>query len=148
MASVNKVILVGNVGNDPESRYAPSGSMIVNISLATTDTWRDKQTGNKQEKTEWHRVTFFNKLAEIVSQYVRKGSPLYIEGNLRYGSYEKDGITRYTTDIIANQMQMLGTKSGVADGASYQKEQPPQPQQNHQPPGNAPSFDDDDDVPF
>lgn len=109
MASVNKVILVGNVGADPETRYASSGDAITNIRLATSDKYKDKATGNAVENTEWHRVAFFGRLAEIVSEHVRKGSSLYIEGRIRTRKWQgSDGQDKYSTEIIADQMQMLG----------------------------------------
>lgn len=114
---VNKVILVGNVGKDPETRYLPSGGAVANIALATSESWKDKNTGQPQEKTEWHRVVFFNRLAEIVNEYVRKGSKLYIEGSLRTRSWEQDGVTRYATEIVANEMQMLDSRNA---GSSMQ----------------------------
>ena len=107
---VNKVILVGNVGNEPEVRYMPNGNAVANISVATSDSWKDKNTGDQQERTEWHRVVFFNRLAEIVEQYVKKGSKLYIEGRLQTRSWEQDGVKRYTTEIVANEMQMLDSR--------------------------------------
>ena len=111
MASVNRVILIGNLGKDPEIRYLSNGEAVANITLATTDTWKDKN-GEKQEKTEWHRVVFYRKLAEIAGQYLKKGSSVYIEGRLETRKWtDKNGIERYTTDIIANEMQMLGGKS-------------------------------------
>jgi single-strand DNA-binding protein len=114
MASVNKVILIGNLGKDPETRYAPSGDAICNITLATTDTWRDKATGEKREATEWHRVAFFGKLAEIAGQYLRKGSAVYVEGSLRTRKWQdKDGQDRYTTEIRADEMKMLGSRQGM-----------------------------------
>ena len=114
MASVNKVILIGNLGKDPETRYAPSGDAICNITLATTDNWRDKATGEKREATEWHRVVFFGKLAEIAGQYLRKGSPVYVEGSLRTRKWQdKDGQDRYTTEIRADEMKMLGSRQGM-----------------------------------
>ena len=117
MASVNKVILVGNLGKDPETRYAPSGDAICNITLATTDTWRDKATGEKREATEWHRVVFFGKLAEIAGQYLRKGSQVYVEGSLRTRKWQdKDGQDRYTTEIRADEMKMLGSRQGMGGG--------------------------------
>lgn len=112
MASVNKVILVGNLGKDPEVRYMPSGEAITNITVATTDTWKDK-SGEKQEKTEWHRVAFFSKLAEIAGEYLKKGSQVYIEGRLQTRKWQdKEGHDRYTTEIVADRMQMLGSRSG------------------------------------
>jgi single-strand DNA-binding protein len=113
---VNKVILVGNVGQDPETRYMPSGGAVTNVTLATSETWKDKNTGENQERTEWHRVVFYQKLAEIVAEYVKKGSKLYVEGSLRTNSWEKDGIKRYTTEIIANEMQMLDSRGGGGGG--------------------------------
>ncbi len=104
---VNKVILVGNLGNDPDTRYTQGGMAIVTLSLATTSARKDKE-GNSQEKTEWHRVKLFGKLGEIAAEYLRKGRQVYIEGRLEYGSYEKEGVKHYTTDIIADEMQMLG----------------------------------------
>lgn len=115
MASVNKVILVGNLGKDPETRYAPSGDAICNITLATTDTWRDKATGEKREATEWHRVAFFGKLAEIAGQYLRKGSQIYVEGSIRTRKWQDQatGQDRYATEIRVDQMQMLGRREGM-----------------------------------
>jgi single-strand DNA-binding protein len=112
MASVNKVILVGNLGKDPEVRYMPSGEAVTNITLATTDSWKDKNSGEKKEATEWHRVVFFRKLAEIAGQYLKKGSQVYIEGSLKTRKWEKDGHTNYTTEIVADSMQMLGKREG------------------------------------
>ncbi|MCZ4304369.1 single-stranded DNA-binding protein [Zoogloeaceae bacterium G21618-S1] len=113
MASVNKVILVGNLGRDPEIRYAPSGDAICNVSIATTDTWKDKQTGEKKEATEWHRVVFFGKLAEIVGQYLKKGRAIYVEGRLQTRKWQdQNGQDRYTTEIRASEMQMLGGREG------------------------------------
>ena len=113
---VNKVILVGNLGADPETRYSASGTAMCTIRIATTDSWKDKQTGERQEKTEWHRVKFFGRLAEIAGEYLKKGRQVYIEGSLRTDKYtDKEGVERYSTDIIANEMQMLG---GRPDGAS------------------------------
>lgn len=110
---VNKAIIVGNVGQDPEVKYMPSGSAVADLSIATTESWKDKQTGEKQERTEWHRITFFGKLAEIVGEYVRKGSQIYVEGSIRTEKWQdKNGNDRYTTKIIANEMQMLGGRGG------------------------------------
>ncbi|MBT4518410.1 MAG: single-stranded DNA-binding protein [Halieaceae bacterium] len=110
---VNKVILVGNMGADPETRYMPSGGAVTNITLATSETWKDKQTGQPQERTEWHRIVFFNRLAEIAGEYLRKGSKLYIEGALRTRKWQdKSGQDRYTTEIVASEMQMLDSKGG------------------------------------
>src|SRR5690606_41880534 len=117
MASVNKVIIVGNLGRDPETRYMPSGEALTTISVATTDTWRDKATGEKKENTEWHRITFFGKLAEIAGQYLKKGSQVYVEGSLRTRKYtDKDGVEKYATDIRADSMQMLGSRQGMGSG--------------------------------
>lgn len=111
MASVNKVILVGNAGKDPETRYMPNGDAVTNLTLATTESWKDKQSGDKKEITEWHRVTFYRKLAEIAGQYIKKGSSVYIEGKLQTRKWaDKDGVERYTTEIIADTMQLLGSK--------------------------------------
>jgi single-strand DNA-binding protein len=152
---VNKVILVGNVGGDPETRYMPNGNAVTNITLATSETWKDKNTGEQQERTEWHRVTFYQRLAEIVAEYVRKGSKLYVEGRLQTRSWEQDGVKRYATDIIANEMQMLDSRGGNGGGGNYggnsgggyQPSQPSQPQSApQQPPADMDSFDDD--IPF
>jgi single-strand DNA-binding protein len=117
MASVNKVIIVGNLGRDPETRYMPSGDAITNIAVATTDSWKDKATGEKKEQTEWHRISAFGKLAEIMGQYLKKGSQVYIEGSLRTRKYtDKDGIERYATEIRADTMQMLGSRQGMGGG--------------------------------
>lgn len=108
---VNKVILIGNLGNDPEVRYTPNGNAVANVTLATSMTWRDKQSGELQERTEWHRIVFFNRLAEIVGEYLRKGSKIYIEGSLRTRKWQdKTGIDRYTTEVIANEMHMLDSR--------------------------------------
>ncbi len=116
---VNKVILVGNVGQDPETRYMPNGGAVTNLSIATSESWKDKNSGEQQERTEWHRVVFYQRLAEIVAEYVKKGSKLYIEGSLRTRSWEQDGVKRYATEIIASEMQMLdgrGEGKGMSDG--------------------------------
>lgn len=110
---VNKVILVGNLGQDPEVKYMPSGGAVCNVSLATADSWKDKNSGERQERTEWHRVVFFNRLAEITGEYLRKGSQVYVEGRLQTREWQdKDGQKRYTTEIVANEMQMLGGRGG------------------------------------
>ena len=115
MASVNKVIIVGNLGRDPEMRSFPSGDQVANIAIATTDKWKDKQTGEMKEATEWHRVVFNGRLAEIAGQYLRKGSQVYVEGSLRTSKWtDKNGQERYTTEIRANQLQMLGSTSNSA----------------------------------
>ncbi|HKF95401.1 MAG TPA: single-stranded DNA-binding protein [Gammaproteobacteria bacterium] len=110
---INKVILVGNLGQDPEVKYMPSGGAVCNITLATTDSWKDKNSGEKKERTEWHRVVFFNRLAEIAGEYLRKGSQVYVEGRLQTRKWQdKDGQERYTTEIVASDMQMLGGRGG------------------------------------
>jgi single-strand DNA-binding protein len=119
MASVNKVIIVGNLGRDPETRYMPSGDAMTNIAVATTDKWKDKATGEQKEATEWHRVAFFGKLAEIAGQYLKKGSQVYVEGKLRTRKWtDKDGIEKYSTEIIADTMQMLGSRQGMGGGSA------------------------------
>jgi len=116
MASVNKVIIVGHLGADPTTRYMPNGDAVCNITVATTDTWKDKQTGEKKEQTEWHRIVFFRKLAEIADQYLKKGSQVYLEGRIRTRKWtDKEGQERYTTEIEANEMQMLGRREGMGD---------------------------------
>jgi len=123
MASVNKVILVGNLGRDPETRYNPEGGAITNVSVATTDTWKDKASGEKQERTEWHRVVFFSRLAEIAGEYLKKGSQVYIEGSLRTRKWtDKEGAEKYTTEIVADRMQMLGSRSGQGGGDAPMRE--------------------------
>jgi single-strand DNA-binding protein len=110
---VNKVILIGNLGKDPETRYMPSGSAVTNLTLATSESWKDKQTGENQERTEWHKVAMFGKLAEIAAEYLRKGSQVYIEGKLRTRKWQdKEGKDRWTTEIVADEMNMLGGKGG------------------------------------
>jgi single-strand DNA-binding protein len=165
MASVNKVILIGNCGRDPEVRYAPSGAAICNISIATSSKRKDKTSGESIETTEWHRVTFYDRLAEIAGEYLKKGRPVYVEGRLKYGKYtDKDGVERNTVDIVANEMQLLGGREGGGgmggpdEGGSSAPPQRSAPAQR--PAGNAPTgkpaakashtgFDDmDDDIPF
>ncbi len=117
MAGVNKVIIVGNLGNDPEVRYAQSGSAIANISVATSDSWKDKTTGEKQERTEWHRIVMFNRLGEIAGEYLKKGSKVYIEGKLQTRKWQdQQGQDRYSTEIVADQMQMLDSRGGGMGG--------------------------------
>jgi len=168
MASVNKVIIVGNLGRDPEIRYMPSGDAIANIAVATSYKSKDKNTGEQKELTEWHRISFFGRLAEIVGQYLKKGSSVYVEGRLQTRKYtDKDGIERYATDIIAENMQMLGGRQGMGgDAGGYgggddmggydappsrpapQRQAPPAPAARPQP-KPAPNFSDmDDDIPF
>ena len=121
---VNKVILVGNLGNDPETRYTQAGAAITNISVATSETWKDKQTGQPQERTEWHRVVFFNRLAEIAGEYLRKGSKVYVEGSLRTRKWQdQSGQDRYSTEVVASEMQMLdsrGAGQGAGQGGGFQ----------------------------
>ena len=129
MSSVNKVIIVGNIGRDPETRVLPSGDALTNISVATSDRYKDKATGEMKETTEWHRITFFGKLAEIAGQYLRKGSQVYVEGKLRTRKYtDQAGVEKYSTEIVADSMQMLGGKMGEtgggSSGPSYSKERP------------------------
>lgn len=143
MASINKVILVGNLGADPETRYMPNGDAVANIRLATTESWKDKDSGEKKEITEWHRVVFYRKLAEIVGQYLKKGSAVYIEGRIRTRKWQdKEGQERYTTEIEANEMQMLG---GKPSGESAPSEKP---QRNAQGAPKASIEDMDSDIPF
>jgi single-strand DNA-binding protein len=143
---INKVIIVGNVGQDPETRHMPSGNAVTNLSIATSETWKDKNSGEKQERTEWHRIVFYQGLAEIVAKYVRKGSKIYVEGSLRTRSWEQDGIKRYATEIIATEMQMLDNKqsdSAPQHQPAQQHRQPPKHEDGVVPAGNF-----DDDIPF
>jgi single-strand DNA-binding protein len=115
---VNKVIVVGNLGNDPDTRYTPSGTAVTNISVATSESWKDKQSGEQKERTEWHKIVMFGRLGEIAAEYLRKGSQVYIEGMLRTNKWQdKSGADRYTTEIIADEMQMLGSRGGTGGGA-------------------------------
>lgn len=134
---INKVILVGNVGQDPETKFLPSGGAVTNLSVATSEAWKDKNTGQQQERTEWHRVVFFNRLAEIAAQYLTKGSKVYIEGSLRTRKWQgQDGSDRYTTEIVASEMQMLDSRNSDS------------PQQSQKPTAAPQGFSDLDDVPF
>ena len=127
---VNKVILIGNLGNDPEQKAMPNGNAVTNITVATSESWKDKQTGQPQERTEWHRVVFFNRLAEIAGQYLNKGSKVYIEGSIRTRKWQdQSGTDRYTTEIVANELQMLDSRGGGQQGGGYQNESYAQPQQ-------------------
>ncbi|RYY74324.1 MAG: single-stranded DNA-binding protein [Gammaproteobacteria bacterium] len=176
---INKVIIIGNIGQDPEVKYMPSGGAVTNVSIATSETWKDKNTGQPQERTEWHRVVFFNRLGEIAGEYLKKGSKVYIEGSLRTRKWQaQDGTDRYTTEIVANEMQMLDGRGDNSGAGNYNQDQQygapqggyqgggaPAPQQNRQAPqqgggfgGQAPAhsapqqpagFDSfDDDIPF
>ena len=155
-ASVNKVILVGNLGKDPEVRYAPSGDAFANVTIATTRSWKDKTSGEKKEETEWHRIIFNGRLAEIAGEYLKKGRPIYVEGRIRTRKWQdKEGVDRYTTEIVADQLQMLGSREGMGgpspdDDASGSSARAPaaaaKPAQAKKPAGG---FDDmDDDIPF
>jgi len=166
---INKVILVGNLGNDPETRYMPSGGAVTNITVATSETWKDKQTGQPQERTEWHRIVFFNRLAEIAGEYLHKGSKVYVEGSLRTRKWQdQSGQDKYTTEIVAGEMQMLDSRSGGQGGqqpsggysqspaqqqapaqSAPQSAKPAAPPQSPPPQSPAGGFDDfDDDIPF
>lgn len=157
---INKVILVGHLGQDPEIKYMPSGGAVANVSVATSDQWKDKQTGEMRDRTEWHRVVFFNRLAEIVGEYLRKGSQVYVEGRLQTRKWQdQNGNDRYTTEIVANEMQMLGGRGQSSGGdqsfggqstqpggfAGGQQQAAPQRQQQATP---IPADDFDDDIPF
>ena len=143
MAGVNKVIVVGRLGSDPDTRYMPSGSAVTNVSVATSESWKDKETGEKQEKTEWHRVVFFNRLAEIASEYLKKGSQIYVEGRLQTRKWEdKEGNEKWTTEIVANQMQMLGER--MSSGSSSNDRAPAQNTNKNE----FANYDFDDDIPF
>ena len=167
MASVNKAILIGNLGRDPEVRYSPDGAAVCNISIATTSSWKDKSSGEKREETEWHRVVFYGKLAEIAGEYVKKGTPLYVEGRLKYGKYtDQAGVEKNTVDIIATELQLLGGREGMGEpsgddegsGGGYSRQAPasrpaaaPRQAPAQAQPQARPSsgFDDmDDDIPF
>ena len=145
---VNKVIIVGNLGGDPETRYMPSGSAVTNLTVATNESWKDKQTGEQKERTEWHRVAMFGRLAEIAAEYLRKGSQVYIEGKLRTRKWQdQSGQDRWTTEIIADEMQMLGGRGGSGGGGSFGGAPPQQGGGSSTPPKSAPD-DFDDYMPF
>ena len=152
MASVNKVILIGNLGRDPEIKYMPSGDAIANVAIATSFKSKDKNTGEQKESTEWHRVSFFGRLAEIVGQYLKKGSTVYVEGRLQTRKYtDKDGVEKYATDIVAEQMQMLGGKGGEGGNEGYQggtgqRDTKPAPKPAPKPAGADPFVDEE--IPF
>ena len=141
---INKVIIVGNLGIDPEVRYMPSGGAVTNISVATSETWKDKTSGEAQERTEWHRIVFFNRLAEIAGEYLKKGSKVFVEGSLRTRKWQDNsGQDRYTTEIVAKEMQMLDSKGSSGDFSSNRTEKPAAA------PSNNSNIDDfDDDIPF
>ncbi len=153
---VNKVILIGNLGKDPEVRYFPNGDAVCNVTIATSDSWTDKQSGEKKERTEWHNVVFTRKLAEIAGQYLKKGAKVYVEGSLRTRKWEKDGVERYTTEVMVNDMQMLDGRSGgsapMSGGGGYESQSRPAPSRA---PAAAPAASaamdapfEDDDIPF
>jgi len=156
MASVNKVIVLGNLGRDPEIRYQPSGDAVANIAVATTSKWKDKNTGDMKEETEWHRISFFGRLAEIVGQYLKNGSSVYVEGRLQTRKYtDKDGVEKYATSIIAENLQMLDSRptgdqgQGNSAPAAQPRNQAKPAQQQRPTPKHAPNFTDmDDDIPF
>ena len=160
MASINKVILVGNLGRDPETRYLPEGGAVTNVSIATTDTWKDKTSGEKKEATEWHRVVFFNRLAEIAGEYLKKGSQVYVEGRLRTRKWQdKEGQEKYTTEIVCDTMQMLGGRQGMGEGGGRGSDRGEASDRGGPPPESRPApsaakkpagkFDDmEDDIPF
>ncbi|MBV1790326.1 single-stranded DNA-binding protein [Marinobacterium sp. D7] len=164
---INKVILIGNLGGDPEVRYMPSGNAVTNVTLATSESWKDKQSGQQQERTEWHRVVFFNRLAEIAGEYLRKGSKVYVEGSLRTRKWQgQDGQDRYTTEIVASELQMLDGRGGESGGYAQpdpmgygqpqsqpqgqpRQQQRPAAQPQQAPAAPAPDMDPfDDDIPF
>ncbi|HTT07981.1 MAG TPA: single-stranded DNA-binding protein [Gammaproteobacteria bacterium] len=150
---INKVILIGNLGNDPEVKYTASGSAVANVSIATSENWKDKATGENQERTEWHRVVFFGKLAEIVGEYLKKGSQVFVEGRLQTRKWQdKEGQDRYTTEIVANEMQMLGGRGGGGSPDSRAGGETSRassaPKSAPAPAASAPKDDFDDDIPF
>ena len=156
MASVNKVIIVGNLGKDPEVRHMPSGSAICNITVATSRQWKDKTSGDKQEETEWHRIVFFDRMAEIAGEFLKKGRPVYVEGRLRTRKWtDKDGVDKYTTEIVATDMQLLGSREGMGGGDDGYSRPAARPAGAASTPSAKPAakqgtgFDDmDDDIPF
>jgi single-strand DNA-binding protein len=155
MASVNKVILVGNLGKDPETRYMPNGDQVTNITVATSETWKDKSSGEQKEATEWHRVVFFRRLAEIAGQYLKKGSQVYIEGKLKTRKWQdKEGQDRYTTEIVADEMKMLGKREGMGgdgpreSGGERGGQEAPARKPASQPAAGGNFNDFDDDIPF
>lgn len=145
MAGINKAIIVGNLGNDPEIKYTPDGKAVANITVATSESWKDKNTGEKVEKTEWHRISAFGRLAEIMGEYLKKGSKVYIEGRIETRKYQKEGADHYSTSIIASTMQMLDSRGSSSDAQQSQAPQQSAPQTQG---NNAPPMDFDDDIPF
>ncbi len=145
MRGVNKVILVGHLGQDPEVRAMPSGSSVANLSLATNEQWRDKNTGEQQERTEWHRLALFGRLAEVAGQYLRKGAPVYVEGRLRTRKWQdRDGHDRYSTEIVVNELQMLGGRGSTSQAGPDR----PAPPAESREPASRPDMPFDDDIPF
>ena len=143
---INKVILVGNLGNDPDVRYTAGGAAVSNISIATSESWKDRESGEQQERTEWHRVVFFGRLAEIVAEYLKKGSQVYVEGRLQTRKWQdKEGKDRYTTEIVANEMQMLGSRGG---SANFEKSGPSETSSSPKPQREPDENFVDDDIPF
>ena len=145
---INKVILVGNLGRDPETRYMPSGGAVTNVSVATSKSWRDRDSGEQKERTEWHRVVFFNRLAEIANEYLKRGSKVYVEGELRTREWEREGQKHYTTEIVVNEMQMLDARGEGGMGAMSGGGAAPSRSQQSDDFGPPPSDDFDDDIPF
>lgn len=149
---INKVIIVGNLGRDPETRFMPSGAAVTNVSVATSKSWRDRESGEQKERTEWHRVVFFNRLAEIAGEYLKRGSKIYLEGELRTREWEREGQKHYTTEIVANEMQMLDSKgsmegAGSSSGGAPEGSSAPSSKPNSE--FTPPPMDDfDDDIPF
>jgi len=159
MASINKVILIGNLGRDPEVRYTPNGNAVCNVTIATSRNWKDKTSGDKVEETEWHRVVFYDRLAEIAGEYLKKGRSVYVEGRLKTRKWQdKDGVEKYTTEIVATDMQMLGSREGMGGGAAsdegggYERAAPaarPAAAAANRPAAKSSGFSDmDDDIPF
>jgi len=145
---INKVIIVGNLGRDPETRYLPSGGAVTNVSVATSTSWRDRDSGEQKERTEWHRIVFFNRLAEIASEYLKRGSKIYLEGELRTREWEREGQKHYTTEIVASEMQMLDSRGGMDGGAGNFGAPTSAPARAQDDVGPPPSDDFDDDIPF
>ena len=145
---INKVILVGNLGRDPETRYMPYGGAVTNVSIATSKSWRDRDSGEQKERTEWHRIVFFNRLAEIANEYLKRGSKVYVEGELRTREWEREGQKHYTTEIVANEMQMLDSRGEGGMGAMGGGGSAPSRSQQSDDFGPPPSDDFDDDIPF